>query len=634
MYIQTRKGKASTRSCMLRSYRANGICHSEVVEKLGTDREIMEREGVTDALAWAQAYARARTEEQAGQREDRRKAGHRHQKSPSSRLKVAGTLIAEAVFHLMGIDHACGEIMALHPRIEGFDLTEALKLMVLGTIADPTSKLGLSTRCQRSLLGHSELAPQHLYRALDLACAHMDLIMERVFQYTSRMPGGRDTSRLYYDCTNFYCEVEQEDCDSGRGDSWGKEHTLRKYGKSKEHRPNPIVQMGLMTDADGIPVAMCVNPGNTSEQVTLAPLEAKVMAFLPHGSGTTMCTDSGLASRANRELNNRLAGESKSVDLAGDGERHFVVSQSIKGLKGEWQEWALDPTGWSYAEGGRRGRLRHGFGPSTLTEGNKDQFMDTLFFKERTISDRGLDQRLVASFSLKYREFLRALRAGKAERAGKIAARGDAESWAEGNPKSLIKVTHVTPDGQVATRATAEVDLEKIAQAERFDGFYCHATNLFAKDCSAQVVMAISGRRWEIEESFRIMKSELRARPMYHSKDSRIKAHLLVVFLALTVLRLIERQVAAKCKGPNPRHPNGRHTMPELLRAIRTMRVIECLSGKGYEPDYDDSPAATSLLEAFELGELAFEQLTASEVRHLINRVRKNPRKLRPGVDV
>ena len=411
---------------------------------------------------------------------------------------------------------------------------------------------------------------------MDLLEQHQDLIQKRLFQYTDLALGSRKVSRLYYDCTNFYTEKESEDCDvKGKDAQWHKEHTLRKYGFSKEHRPNPIVQMGLFMDGDGIPLGFCINPGNTNEQVTIRPLEKQLIKNFSD-TDIIVCTDAGLASEDMRRFNN-ITEEDTLSQFGLRGKRHYICVQSIKKLKEIHKEWALDTKGWCYQR--REQNLTEtvrNFDLESINDANRHLFADVIFFKERTTAENGLDQRLIATYSLKYRDYSENLRANK------------------------------------------------VNEDSRYDGFYCLATNLFKEECSVREIAAIQDRRWEIEECFRIMKTELRSRPFYHNKDSRIKAHFLTCFTALLLIRGLERKVAEHCTD-NARYPDGKYTVSEILRALRSLNLISIAEGKAYIPDYRNSELISDLLDIFELNKFRNQIVMKDELKKILKKIKTSP---------
>ena len=352
----------------------------------------------------------------------------------------------------------------------------------------------------------------------------------------------RNTHILYYDCTNFFFEIEQEE-------------GLRQYGISKEHRPNPIVQMGLFMDGDGIPLAFNISPGNTNEQVTLTPLEEKLLQDFEL-SKLVVCTDAGLASTANRKFNDKK-------------DRAFITTQSIKKLKKPLQEWALDKTGWRIP--GKDGLFD--ISKIDTDEAVAEAYKSTTFYKERWIKENGFEQRLVVTFSLKYRNYQRSVRQSQIERAMKAIEKNPQKisKTNQNDYKRFISKKSITSDGEIAKKNIFSMDTDRIAREESFDGYYAICTNL---EDEALKIIEINHQRWEIEESFRIMKSEFHSRPVYLSRDDRIRAHFMTCFLALTLYRFLELRL------------DKRFTCHQIIDGLRNMNFYK-IKSEGFAPAYE-----------------------------------------------
>lgn len=387
-----------------------------------------------------------------------------------------------------------------------------------------------------------------------------DFIQQQLYK-NSFVYGKRNTGVIYYDCTNFFFEIEQQD-----------EGGLRKYGKSKENRPLPIVEMGLFTDGDGIPLGVCINPGNTNEQKTLKPIEQRIIS--EYGmSKFIVCTDAGLASKANRKFN--------CVQ-----ERAFIVTSSIKKLKHELKEWALDPRGWYISDGSKRKK----YDISKLLTGEIDDktkaaFHDRIFYKERWVDQGSFEEKLIVTFSLKYQQYQRTIRNGQVERARKAIDNGSvkAKKYNQNDYRRFVEKTAVTGDGEVADNTLFDINTERIAEEEKYDGFYALSTNL---DDDPKEIVKINHQRWQIEESFRIMKSEFRARPAHVSTATRIEGHFLTCYLALVLYRYLEKKTG------------GRYTCDQLIATLQGMHMREVV-GAGYLPSYTRTDLTDDLHDAF-----------------------------------
>ena len=318
---------------------------------------------------------------------------------------------------------------------------------------------------------------------------------------------------MYYDCTNYFFETEQAE-------------GLKQYGVSKEHRPTPIVQMGLFMDGDGFPLAFCINPGNTNEQTTLKPLEQQIIKDFEF-SHFVVCTDAGLASKENRIYNNIQ-------------NRSYIVTQSLKKIKGHLKEWALSSTGWHTINSSKE---------VDLNDIDNSYENSTVYYKERWIKEDGLEQRLIVSYSPKYAAYQRNIRNGQIVRAENLIANPSSTARTKQNdPKRFISTTHVTVDGEIADKRKLTLNTKIIEDEAMFDGFYAVCTTL---DDDISEIIKVNKRRWEIEESFRILKTEFKTRPIYLKNDDRIKAHFTTCFLSLLIYRILEYKLDYKFSSSN-----------------------------------------------------------------------------------
>lgn len=410
---------------------------------------------------------------------------------------------------------------------------------------------------------------QHILRFMDLLEEHYDDYLAWLFKQSNTIVQ-RDTSVLYYDCTNFYFESEQPDediVDEVTGEIF---KGMRQYGFCKEHRPNPIVEMGLFMDSRGIPITMCLHPGNTSEQLTAIPLEKEVMKMLPDAK-FIYCADAGLGSYNIRKFNSM-------------GGRTFIVTQSIKKMSDVLKEAVFND--YDY-------RLLSTDGPVTINAmKNFDRFddknlglyndfaykvveadksLDLGLYEDVTLKNgrtvkrkaRGiLKQRIIITFSRKVMEYQRAVRSRQIERAKKLLGLKDPEEIKKGpnDVKRFLKRTAKTTSGEDVV-VEYILDEDKIAKEEKYDGYYAVATNLLdpAKD-----ILAVSNKRYQIEECFRIMKTNFDGRPVNHRLRERIRAHFLICYTALLVYRLLEAQLDEQ----------GTHvTTDNLITTLKNMNV-------------------------------------------------------------
>ena len=536
---------------VIQDVRRNGKRSTEIIENLGHASEIREKYQVDDADAWANAYVEKLRMEQTA-------AGHKvlvpfstdHLVEKGKQLSFnIGYLFLQRIYYRLGLPSICRKIQKTSAA--EYDLDSILSRLLYGRILFPSSKLSCFEQ-SKTLMEQPSFDLHQIYRALSVLSDHSDMIQAELYKRSKKVIK-RSTGVLFYDCTNYFFELEQE---SG----------LKQYGPSKEHRPNPIIQMGLFMDKSGIPLAFCINPGNQNEQASLKPLELQIMRDFEL-SKFVVCTDAGLSSDANRRFNNF-------------GERSFITTQSIKKLKKELKEWCLDPTGWEL-EGSRK---KHDISKLEDTPENRKR----IFYKQRLIEgydeerDIAFDQTLIVTYSLKYGIYQRTIRERQIERALKyLKTPGAADKRSQTDAKRFIKRTAVTDDGEIAEKAAYELDTEAIAEEAKYDGFYAVCTNL---DDDPADIARINHDRWEIEESFRIMKSEFEARPVYLQRDDRIRAHFLTCFISLMIYRILERQLGEK------------YTCEEIVSTLRSMDMRQ-LEDHGFIPNYKRTDLTDALHE-------------------------------------
>ena len=551
MRLNKVKSKNAISYYIIRSVRRNGKNSSEIVKKLGTEKSIRETYGVDDVDAWAnEQLEKMNAEEAANDHMVLVPFNTASLIDPDARLSYnIGYLFLQQIYYKLGLPSICRSIKK-DSSFE-YDLDSILSRLIYGRLLFPSSKLSCYEQ-SKSLLEPPKFELHQVYRALSVLADNSDMIQAELYKRSKNVIK-RSTGVLFYDCTNYFFEIEQE---SG----------LKQYGASKEHRPNPIVQMGLFMDKSGIPLAFVINPGNQNEQLSLTPLETRIMRDFEL-SKFVVCTDAGLSSDANRRFNNI-------------GERSFITTQSVKKLKAEYKKWALDPTGWEL-EGSKK---KYDISALEDTpENRKKIFYKQLFIEgydeERDIS---FNQTLIVTYSLKYKMYQQTIRDGQIERAKKyLECPASADRRSQTDAKRFIKKTPFTNDGEIASKAMYEINEETIREESRYDGFYAVCTNL---DDDPADIARINRDRWEIEESFRIMKSEFEARPVYLQRDDRIKAHFLTCFITLMIYRILEKQLGQK------------YTCEELIGTLRDMNMRQ-VKDQGYIPCYTRTGITDALHE-------------------------------------
>ncbi|QSZ27077.1 IS1634 family transposase [Aceticella autotrophica] len=527
------------------------------VEKLGTYNELLKKLNGQDPIEWAKKYI-----EELNNKEKEEKREVLVKYSPSKfipkdeqRSFNGGYLFLQKIYHELALHKICNQITKKYKF--DFDLDSILSRLVYSRIIFPASKLATYELSKR-FIEKPNFDLHQIYRALEILAKETDFIQSSLYENSLKV-SKRNTRVLYYDCTNYFFEIEEE-------------NGIKRYGPSKDHKPNPIVQMGLFMDGDGIPLAFSINKGNMNEQLTLKPLEKKIISDFEI-SKFIVCTDAGLASEANRKFNNK-------------DDREFITTQSIKKLKDHLKKCVLSTDGWKLPYSKKK------YDISKLDEmidkdstEDKTKIREKVFYKERWINENGLEQRLIVTYSIKYRDYQREIRNSQIQRAQRIIDTNPTKinKCNANDCKRFIKKTSITPDGEIAGKEIYNIDSVLIQREEAFDGFYGVCTNL---EDDVSEIIKINLRRWEIEECFRIMKSEFKARPVYLSNDDRIEAHFTTCFISLIIYRLLEKRLKEE------------FTCHEIISALRSMEFLE-VKGEGYVPIYTRTDFTDALHDAF-----------------------------------
>ena len=453
-----------------------------------------------------------------------------------------GYLFLQSIYYQMQMNKICRKLKQRHKF--KYDINAILSDLIYARILEPCSKRS-SYKAASEFLEKPSYELHDVYRALDVLGAECDLIQAEVYKNSPFM-GQRNDKVLYYDCSNYYFEIEQED-------------GSKKYGKSKEHRPNPIIQMGLFMDGDGIPLAFSLFPGNANEQTSLKPLEKKVLGDFGCQK-FIYCSDAGLGSESIREYNHM-------------GERAYIVTQSIKKLKKEEKEWALNPQGFKRVSDDK---------PVDITKLPEDD--KGLYYKDEPYTTKKLHQRLIITYSPKYALYQKSIRNKQVERAQKMLDSGKTKKNRKNpnDPARFIGKMAVTKEGETAD-IKQYLDEDKIAEEAQYDGLYAVCTDLL--DDEVDDILKVSEGRWKIEECFRIMKTDFTARPVYLRDENRIKAHFLICFLGLTVYRYLEKKLDLK------------YTCEELLDTLKAMNFAG-IQEQGFIPLYRRESITDALHEA------------------------------------
>ena len=549
MRVTTSKSKNSESFYITQSYtNSQGKSTSKTIRKLGTLAELSkrlhtDRDGV---LAWANEQARLETARYKSEKEDALVMVPFHSNKlmdyHKQKLFTGGYLFLQSVYYGLKMDSICRKIKSRY-KFE-YDLNAILSDLIYTRVLVPSSKSS-SLRTAEQFLEPPTYRLHDVYRALSVLAREMDFIQAEVYK-NSFFLGSRNDRILYYDCTNYYFEIEQEDGD-------------KKYGKSKEHRPNPIIQMGLFTDGDGLPLAFSLFPGNQNEQKSLKPLEAKILQQFGCEK-FIYCSDAGLASEDNRAFNHM-------------GQRSFIVTQSIKKLPAEDRTWALSRSGFKRLSDDASVDI------TKLSEDDKDQ----LYYKDEPFTTKKLHQRLIITYSPKYASYQKAVRAEQIARAEKMVANGTLKKQRKNpnDPARFVNKIAATEEGEKA-KIHYYLDLDKIAEEEMYDGLYAVCTDLLDDDVAD--ILKVSEGRWQIEDCFRTMKTDFEARPVYLTREDRIKAHFLTCFLSLLHFRLLKRSL------------KDAYTTEQLLQTLRNIKFAD-VEEQGFMPVYERQKITDDLHE-------------------------------------
>lgn len=558
--------KNNTYFYMIKSFRKNGKNTSKIIECLGELEEVKQKAGNEDPVVWAKKYIAQKTVE------ENENCGTYYEKliegkelSSEQKLFNLGHIFLHKIFEELELDKLCKEIKKKY-KFE-YELSDILEDLISTRILYPSSKFS-SYEDSQNFLRQPKYQLYDVYRALEVIIKEKDFIEKWCYEKSFNIIKNRNTKVLYYDCTNYFFEIELEDDDDIDNDKKG----LRKYGKNKEHRPLPIVGMGLFIDGSGFPLAFNIDPGNTNEQTTLRPLEKQIMKDF-NLSKFLVCTDAGLGSFANRNFNTK-------------GERLYIVTQSLKQLASEYQNKALSNIGWRIVGSNEHVNFKK---IDKYDAKDKNMYYKEILM-ERTKKDKKtnekitLKERLIVTFSPKYAVYQKNIRDAQISRAKDIISNHPERftKIPQNNARRFIQKENITDDGECAEKYKLyfKKDLEKYEA--QFDGFYalCVPEKM---EGNIEDILKISKGRWEIEESFRIMKSEFKARPVYLRREDRIKAHFVICYLALLVYRILEKEKL-----------QDKFTTQEIISTLKNMTTNK-IEGIGYKQLYQKSDITTAL---------------------------------------
>ena len=487
-----------------------------------------------------------------------------------------------------------------------YNLNDITRFLTFDRILNPRSKLAAVNNLD-FFYEKPSFSHQNVLRGMDILADHYDSYLQHLFENSNTIVK-RDTSICYYDCTNYYFEIETADepyYDEVTGEYL---YGLRQYGPSKEHRPNPIVEMGLFMDKDGIPLTMGLYPGNMNEQKTVHELESKMIRTLKN-KRIIYCGDAGLGSASIRVFN----------DLGG---RAFIVTQSIKKLSEELQNDIFNDTGYKLLSNNSCVTLKHMKSFNKFDENNISLYQDKAYkeiivdsnvdlglFEEKifkngntkTVKSKAiLKQKIIITYSRKMAEYQKNIRNKQIERAKALLARG-VDDIRKG-PNDIARFIKCT------NRTLYTLDQDRIDLEEKYDGFYAIATNLLEDD--PKDIIEINSQRYKIEDCFRVLKTNFNGRPVHHRLDKRIVAHFMICYTALLIYRLLEKQLKDKKYD---------FTINEILTTLKNMNVSN-RDGLFYEAEFTSSKVCTALNDLFNFG-LDKKYYQNSELTKLVKKI-------------
>ena len=592
MRLQINKSKSNTTYCIIKDYtNLNGKRSTCVFEALGNDEKLKERFGTENTMDKVKEYIDSLNQQIKNNKEPRiilELNPNKQIEKDVNRSFFSGHLFLRKIYYDLGINKICRHIKEKYNFT--FDINSVVECLVFARIIWPSSKLSTYEQ-SRKFIGNYNFDIQHVYRTLTYLSKEIDNIQKELFDYSNKVID-RNYKVIYYDCTNYFFYTEEND--------------FQKYGISKQHQPLPLVQMGLFMDADGYPFAMNINPGNTSETKTMIPSEEQFLKqYNMQSKNIIVCTDAAMCTDDIKKFNVK------------DG-RGFVITQSIKKLNNELQEFALNKDGWRIL-----GNLQNIYNIEDIekNEDLKKQHYNTIFYKEIECETKSVKQTLIVTFSFKYQEYQHNLKTYQLERAKKQVEEANKKNKKAKNkkdvekikisknpndPKRFIKEVKTTDEGEVACNIEYLIDEEIYINEEKYNGLYGITTNLI--NDTATIIKVMKGR-WEIEESFRIMKDEFDSGTVHLSREDRIKGHFITCYLSLFIYRYLEHQL------------NDKYTVHEIVSKLQEMKMLEH-KGKGFVPEYTRNDL-TDALHYFLGTETDTEIVSYKKIKKILNNQEK-----------
>lgn len=580
MRLGISKSKNTINYYIIKDYTKDGKRSTKAVHKIGNLEEVKKLAGNQDYNEWLKNYVKEFNEKNLDKKEEviiKKHVGKQISKYNKCLFEI-GHLFLEDIYYDLKLNEICENISNKYKF--QFNLNDILSYLIYGRIIFPSSKLK-THELSKKFLCAPEMQLHNIYRGLTYLNKEMDYIQEKLFE-NSLSTLNRNSRVIYFDCTNYYFEINEED-------------ELKKYGINKQHQPKPQVCMGLFMDGDGIPLAMNIYSGNESETKQLLPTENKIVnKFKLKDSRIVICTDAAMCTDEIKKYNIK------------DG-RGFVITQSLKKIKEEYQNEVFINDNWRIC-----GDLKNLYNIKKIEDDEElhKKYYDTLFYKIIPTETASVKQDLIVTFSFKYKDYYKDIRNNQIERAKKKInqnTNGDKIklNHNQNDYRRFISETALTNDKKEIEKYEYSINDTLIKDEEKYDGFYGLTTNL---NDDIETILKVSKGRWEIEESFRIMKHDFLARPVELSREDRIKAHFLTCFIALLIYRILEKKLDYK------------YTTTQILDTLRDMKVLE-LKGDGYTPAYERTDLTDDLHDVFNF-RTDYEILDYKFIKKIFNKIK------------
>ena len=576
MRLGISKSKNTINYYIIKDYTKNGKRSTKQVERIGNIEEIKIKAGNQDYKEWLKEYVKNYNDEHCKKEIITIKKNNKKiiESNINNTFNV-GYLFLQKIYNQLKIEDICNTIQDKYQF--HFDLNEILSYLIYSRIIFPSSKLETFKQCQ-NFIEQPSFKLHDEYRALSYIAENMDFIQESLFNNSKKVIN-RNSKVIYYDCTNYFFEIDDED-------------DLRKYGISKEHRPNPIVGMGLFMDGDGLPLSYNIFPGNQNEQKTLIPEETKIINdFKLDNTKIILCTDAGLASDEIKKYNIK-------------DNRGFVITQSLKKLKDNDKQKVFDKSDWRIPND-----LKNVYNLENIEndEELKEKYYDTLFYKIIQTETKSVKQDLIVTFCFKYFDYNRNIRNRQIEKAKKSIETNNVtrKGKNQNDYRRFINSINSTENGEIADNTNYYINENIIKEEEKYDGYYALTTNLIG---NINEILKIIKGRWEIEESFRIMKNDFLARPINLSREDRIKAHFMTCFISLLIYRILEKKL------------NYKYTTTQILNTLKGMNMLES-KGDGYIPAYMRTDLTDELHDIFGF-RTDYEINTYKDLKKIFNHIK------------